>query len=75
MFHSVGDGKGRRRIYVNGNLINHVIWANEEKGLICYMPYPFKVNKKKDRVYTRLLRGNVRVEMINGLDKQTERLH
>ncbi|WP_228711915.1 hypothetical protein [Acinetobacter sp. FDAARGOS_541] len=47
MFHSVGDGKGRRRIYVNGNLINHVIWANEEKGLICYMPYPFKVNKKK----------------------------
>lgn len=75
MFHSVGDGKGRRRIYVNGNLINHVIWANEEQGLICYLPHPFKVNKKKDQVYTRLLRGSVRVEMINGMDKQTECLH
>lgn len=30
MFHSVYDGKGNRRVYVNGNLINHVKWANEE---------------------------------------------
>lgn len=75
MFHSVGDGKGNRRIYVNGNLINHVVWANEDQGLICYLPYPFKINKRKGEVYTRLLRGNVRVEMINGLDKQTEYLH
>ncbi|MCE6007578.1 hypothetical protein [Acinetobacter soli] len=71
MYHSANDGKGNRRIYVNGNLVTNVLWANEQRGLVCYSPYPFKINKRKGEIYTRLLRGNVRVEMINGMEKQT----
>ncbi len=68
MFHSVNDGKGNRRIYVNNNEIKHVLWANEEQGLVCCFKYPYKINKRKDGLCTRILRGKVKVEMINGVD-------
>ena len=54
MFHSAKDGKGRRYVYVNGNRIKRVKWANEEQGLVCFHPnmrYPRKVNVKAR--YTR----------------------
>ncbi len=75
MFHSVNDGKGDRRVFVNGNEVKRVRWANVEHGIVCFHPYPYRMNNRKRELYTRLLRGNVRVEMINGLDKQTECLH
>lgn len=65
MFHSVNDGKGNRRVFVNGNLTNRVIWANEEQGLVCCYRYPLKINKRKGELYTRLLRGDVKVEFVN----------
>lgn len=64
----MNDGKGNRRIYVNNNEIKHVLWANEEQCLVCCFQYPYKVNKRKDGLRTRILRGNVTVEMINGMD-------
>ena len=63
MFHSAKDGKGRRYVYVNGNRIKRVKWANEEQGLVCF--HPHKRRPIKGEVYTRLLRGNVKVEFIN----------
>ena len=63
MFHSAKDGKGRRYVYVNGNRIEREKWANEEQGLVCFHPY--KRRPIKGEVYTRLLRGNVKVEFIN----------
>jgi len=63
MFHSAKDGKGRRYVYVNGNRIERVKWANEEQGLVCF--HPHKRRPIKGEVYTRLLRGNVKVEFIN----------
>lgn len=68
MFHSVNDGKGNRRIYVNSNEIKRVLWANEEQGLVCCFQYPYKVNKRKGGLCTRILRAKVKVEMINGVD-------
>lgn len=67
MFHSAKDGKGLRHVYVNGNRIDCVLWANEEQGLVCFMPKRrmTKRNIRKGQMYTRLLRGNVRVEFIH----------
>ena len=67
MFHSAKDGKGFRRVYVNGNRIDRVAWANEEQGLVCFMPHIRLTEKdrRKGEIYTRLLRGNVRVEFIH----------
>ena len=67
MFHSVDDGKGLRYVYVNGNRIKRVLWANEEQGLVCFYPHVrlSKKSKRKGDIYTRLLRGNVKVEFIN----------
>ena len=70
-FHSANDGKGFRRVYINGNQIDHVLWANEEQGLVCFMPHRrlTKKDKRKGEIYTRLLRGTVRVEFINEITK------
>ena len=66
-FHSANDGKGIRYVYINSNQIDHVLWANEEQGLVCFMPHRrlTKRDKRKGEIYTRLLRGNVTVEFIN----------
>ena len=65
MFHSANDGKGCRRVLVNGNEVNRVLWANVEQGLVCFHPYPYRIDKRKGEVKTRLLRGEVKVEFIN----------
>lgn len=71
MFHSANDNKGLRHVYVNGNRIECVRWANEEQGLVCFMPHRrlTKKDKRKGEIYTRLLRGVVRVEFINEITK------
>lgn len=71
MFHYVDDGKGLRYVYVNGNRIKCVLWANEEQGLVCFMPHRrlTKKDKRKGEIYTRLLRGVVKVEFINEIAK------
>ncbi|HFG4486367.1 hypothetical protein [Acinetobacter baumannii] len=65
MFHSVSDGKGKRRVFVNGNAVKRVLWANVEQGLVCFYPYPYRINNRKNEVQTMLLRGQVTVEFIN----------
>lgn len=71
MFHSAKDGKGIRHVYVNGNRIDCVLWANEEQGLVCFMPKRRMTKRdiRKGQIYTRLLRGNVRVEFIHEATK------
>ncbi len=65
MFHSANDGKGRRKVLVNGNEVKRVVWANEEQGLACIYRYPYQIDRRKDEVKTMLLRGDVKVEFIN----------
>ncbi len=62
-FHSAGDRLGMRRVFVNGNEVSHVIWCDTAKGIACYAPQPIKLKRpSRDEIYTRILRGNVRVE-------------
>lgn len=56
---------GRRvRVCVNGNEVKHAIFADTARGVVRYMPQPFRPKKNSDEVFTRLLRGTVTVEDI-----------
>lgn len=59
--HTADDGRGMRDVYVNGNKIDGVTYADTKLGFVIYAPKPFRVEKGKDYVYTRRLEGNVEV--------------
>lgn len=58
--HYAGDGLGPRDVFVNGNSIRHVVYANPTKGVVEFAPLPLRV-KRNGEIYTRKLRGNVLV--------------
>ncbi|EIQ0040727.1 hypothetical protein LUG75_000131 [Escherichia coli] len=61
-FHHFADGRGRRQIFVNGNRISRVIWADEEKGVLCFHPYPLRRHRRDPfSIYSRKLRGKITV--------------
>lgn len=60
--HTVRDGRGRRRVFVNGNEVTHALHANTLTGVVEYAPQPLRIHKtKRDQIYTRRLRGRVEV--------------
>lgn len=65
-FHHYNDGRGKRRVYVNGNEIERVIWCDTDQGIAVYSPLPVRLKKPgRDEVYTRRLRGSVTVERMD----------
>ena len=62
MIHHSGDRRGPRKVFVNGNEIDGVIFADTVRGLVEFAPKPARVKKNSDTVYTRKLRGSVTVE-------------
>lgn len=66
-FHHWNDGRGPRRVFVNGNEVWHAIWADTKRGVVEYHPIPFRFHKnRRDEIYTRRLRGVVTVELVAG---------
>lgn len=64
--HRVGDGRGRRAIYVNGNEIPRAVWADTNRGVVVYYPQPVRIHKlRRDEVFTRKLKGVVTVEFLH----------
>lgn len=59
--HTPHDGRGLRDVYVNGNLIAQVVWADTRTGIVWFAPTPLRVKKNGDEVYCRRLRGQVEV--------------
>lgn len=51
------------KVYVNGNLVDKVFYADTEKGIVKYYPAPLRVNKRAGEMYSRTLRGKVTVEL------------
>ena len=64
-FHHYNDGRGKRRVYVNGNEIERVVWCDTSLGIAVFCPFPFRVDHRRDQVYTRRMRGTVTVERID----------
>ena len=64
--HRPYDGRGNRRIFVNGNEVRNVFYANEKKGIVKFYPRPLRVKKPEcDEAYSRTLKGSVKVDFIN----------
>lgn len=59
--HTPDDGRGQRKVFVNGNEIDGVNYADTKLGFVIYSPRPYRMAKGKDYVYTRKLRGTVTV--------------
>lgn len=59
--HYAGDGLGPRDVFVNGNPINYVVYANPPKGVVEFAPLPLRV-KRNGEIYTRKLHGTVIVK-------------
>lgn len=63
--HYAGDGLGPRDVFVNGNPINQVVYANPAKGVVEFSPRPLRV-KCNGEIYTRKLHGTVIVKFRQG---------
>lgn len=62
-FHRHADGRGPRRVFVNGNLVEGVLWCDTAAGVCVYAPRPVKAKRPdREEIYTRQLRGIVTVE-------------
>lgn len=59
--HMVGDGRGLRRVYVDGREIRKVVYADTKRGIVDAYREPLKLDKHKKRVLTRRHRGKVEV--------------
>ncbi len=59
--HYAGDGLGPRDVFVNGNPIRHVVYANLARGVVEFAPLPLRV-KCNGEIYTRKLHGAVIVK-------------
>ena len=55
------DGRGMRKIFVNGNQVDRVFYADTKKGIVDYYPQPIRVHKHGKRMLSRRLRGHVEV--------------
>lgn len=64
-FHHFNDGRGRRRVYVNGYEVSHVKWCDTAKGIAIYCPLPLRLKRPySEELYTRRLAGVVTVEKV-----------
>lgn len=63
-YHHWDDGRGPRRVMVNGNEIDGVMWADLKRGVVEFCPHPVRL-RKDGTIYKRRLRGRVEVELMD----------
>ena len=55
----------RARVFVNGNEVARAYYADTTRGIVRFYPQALRVKKpERDQVYSRTLRGNVTVELL-----------
>lgn len=62
--HTSSDGRGRRRVLLNGVVVDRVVFADTRKGVVRYCDTPARVHKHGKRVIERTKHGKVEVEFI-----------
>ena len=63
--HTPHDGRGNRDVFLNGKKIDHVIFADERRGIVRAFRYPLRLDKYKKRVLSQTFRGSVVVVKVN----------
>ena len=64
--HQPDDGRGRRRVFVDGKEISRVLYADTRKGFVRYVPFPMRAKRNGEEVLTRIRRGKVEVRPWDG---------
>ena len=59
--HTPMDGRGVRKVLLDGKEIGNVVYANTKKGIVRVHPEPLKLDKHRKRVIEKTLRGKVEV--------------
>lgn len=61
--HRPDDGKGPRRVYVDGEQVRNVVYADTQRGLVHYHLSPVRLNRRKTGV--RWAKKVGRVEIVH----------
>ncbi|SMR69274.1 MULTISPECIES: hypothetical protein [Stenotrophomonas] len=64
--HTRDDGRGRRKVVVNGMVVEQVFYADTRKGIVRFYEKPLRIHKHGKRAISRTLRGKVEVEFPDG---------
>ena len=64
--HTVDDGRGPRRVFVDGREIASPIYADTKRGIVDAYAQPVRLDKHRKRILTRRYRGAVEVVTIDG---------
>lgn len=59
--HTPRDGRGRRDVFLNGEKIDLVIYADTKRGIVRVVGNTIRLDKHHKRVLSKTLRGNVEV--------------
>jgi hypothetical protein len=62
VIHTPEDGRGLRKVFVNGREVPGCFYADDKVGLARRYRYPLRLDRWKKRVLSRTVRGAVRVE-------------
>ena len=62
--HTPNDGRGPRAVFVDGERVERVTYADTRRGLIRYSHYPLRANARGE-VVERTRRGKVEVRPID----------
>lgn len=63
--HTPGDGRGARAVFVNGVRIEHVVFADERRGVVRYHVWPRRF-KRDGSAVTKTRKGKVEVRPLDG---------
>lgn len=64
--HTPDDGRGMRRVLLNGREVKSVFYADTKKGVVRYYLQPLRLDKWRKTILSRTARGEVRVEACDG---------
>lgn len=62
--HTHDDGRGRRRVLLDGREVKRVVYADTHKGVLRYYPDPIRIHKHGKRAIVKTRHGRVEVEFI-----------
>ena len=59
--HTGGDGRGQRDVFLDGRLIDQVVYADTKRGIVRVTDSPPRLDKWGKRILTRTMKGRVAV--------------
>ncbi|EWC39559.1 hypothetical protein [Stutzerimonas stutzeri] len=59
--HRAGDGRGVRKVFLDGEEIKMAVFADQKRGIVDRYRQPLKIHSRDERLITERLHGRVEV--------------